>query len=92
MNASKDGKKPAHVKTGHFLHAMRQRGYSESLKSPPVNVMLNAIGRALAPLGIKALMMEPLHSKDTLIPTAMGKYHVGFDLTDHKDPAHNSQQ
>ena len=87
--ASKDGKKPAHVKTDHVLHAVRQRGYSES---PPVNVMLNAIGRALAPLGIKALMMEPLHSKDTLIPTAMGKYHVGFDLTDHKDPAHNSQQ
>ena len=51
--------------------------------------MLNAIGRALAPLGIKVLMIEPLYSKDTLIQTATGKYHVGFDLTDHKDPAHN---
>ena len=25
----------------------------------------------------------------TLIQTASGKYHVGFDLSDHKDPAHN---
>ena len=30
-----------------------------------------------------------LYSKDTLIQTASGKYHVGFDLSDHKDPAHN---
>ena len=52
QNDSKDGKKPAHVKPEHFLHAVRQRGYSES---PPVNVMLNVIACTLAPLGIKVL-------------------------------------
>ena len=40
-----------------------------------------AFGHALAPMGIKVPMVDPLYSKNTLVPTLMGKYHVGFDLS-----------
>ena len=74
----KNGKKPAHIPTEHFLHAYRQRGYKES---PPSQTVLNVFARTLAPLGMKILKADAQYSKNTMVPTLMGKYHVGFDLS-----------
>jgi len=76
----KNGKKPAHIPTEHFLHAYRQRGYKES---PPSQIVLNVFTRALAPLGMKILKADAQYSKTTMVPTLMGKYHVGFDLSNY---------
>lgn len=89
FNDPKNGKKPAHISTDHFLHAYRKRGYTES---PPTPIMLNAFARALAPLGMKILKVDAQYTKTTMVQTLMGKYHVGFDISDPKDPAHGRER
>ena len=69
--------KATHPATEHFLFLEHT-----AEESPPPQVMLKAVTKALAPLGLQAIFIDTRFSKDTDVQTALASFHVGFNLSD----------